>query len=202
VKSCFPYEDGVPFGFRDMGIDIGMNVNSDAEKEYDFIYTGSVNADRKISHVVNRFLLPDMAGRTLLILSRDYEHFAKEYKHYSNIIFKGPFDREELAVYLNRSRFAINYIPDREPFNQQTSTKFLEYQQLGLPVITTDYTWLRAFEKEYGGQFFKIDHSLKNLQWEQLNSFQFQSGNLDAWSWEKQIEGSGVMKFLESRKAR
>ena len=201
VKSCFPYEDGVPFGFRDMGIDIGMKVNSDAEKEYDFIYTGSVNADRKISQVVNRFLLPDLAGRTLLILSRDYEHIEKEYKHYSNIIFKGPFVREELAVYLNRSRFAINYIPDLEPFNQQTSTKFLEYQQFGLPVITTDYPWLRAFEKEYGGQFFKIDHSLKNLQWEQLNSFQFQSGNLNAWSWEKQIEGSGVMKFLQSRKA-
>jgi glycosyltransferase involved in cell wall biosynthesis len=201
VKSCFPYKDGVPFGYRDMGVDVRMKVDPNAEKSYDFIYTGSVKADRKITNLVNRFLLPDMAGKKLLILSRDYQYIANEYRHNSNIIFKGPVGREELAEYLNRSRFAINYIPDREPYNRQTSTKFLEYQQVNIPVITTDYPWLRVFEKEYGGQFFKTDPSLKNLQWEQLNSFQFQSGNLNAWSWEKQIEGSGVMKFLQSRKA-
>jgi hypothetical protein len=136
VKNCFPYHDDIPFGLRDMGIDKGLFVNPLAEKEYDFMYTGSVKADRKITSLMNRFVQPDMAGRTLLILSRDYEYIANEYRLNSNIIFKGPVGREELAQYLNRSRFAINYIPNLEPYNQQTSTKFLEYQQFNLPVIT------------------------------------------------------------------
>jgi glycosyltransferase involved in cell wall biosynthesis len=199
VKNCFPYHDGIPCGFRDMGIDIGMMVNLQEEKEYDFIYTGSVKANRKITSLVNRFLQPDMAGRRLLILSRDYESMANRYKLNNNIIFKGPVGREELAQYLNRSRFAINYIPDLEPYNQQTSTKFLEYQQFNLPVITTDYPWLRWFEEKYGGHFFRVDTSLKNMNWEELLSFPFRSGDLSAWIWEKKIAESGVVDWLQEK---
>jgi glycosyltransferase involved in cell wall biosynthesis len=202
VKNCFSYTDGVPIGYRDMGIDAGMKVDRTAEKTYDFIYTGSVKADRKITNLVNRFLMHDMADRTLLILSRDYEYIANEYRNNSNIIIKGPVGREELAEYLNCSRFAINYIPDTQPYNQQTSTKFLEYQQFGLPVITTDYPWLRDFEKNYGGHFFKIDASLKNLNWEELLSFNFRSGDLSHWTWEKQIEDGGVLEWLLSKNIR
>lgn len=199
VKRCFPYNDGIPFGYRDMGIDVEMRVDPHAEKTYDFIYTGSVKADRNITNLVNRFLLPDMAGRKLLILSRDYQYIANEYRHNSNIIFKGPVGRGELAEYLNRSRFAINYIPDLEPYNQQTSTKFLEYQQFNIPVITTDYPWLREFEKKYGGHFFRIDASLKNLNWEQLLSFPFEAGDLRGWSWEEQINKSGILEWLQQK---
>jgi glycosyltransferase involved in cell wall biosynthesis len=202
VKNCFSYTDGLPSGYRDMGIDMWMKVDRAAEKEYDFIYTGSVKADRKITNLVNRFLLPDMAGRTLLILSRDFEYIANEYRVHPNIIFKGPVGREELAKYLNRSKFAINYIPDLEPYNKQTSTKFLEYQQFGLPVITTDYPWLRTFEKNHGGRFFRTDASLKNLNWEHLLSFPFEPGDLRGWTWEEQIERSGILQFLESRSAK
>ncbi len=202
VKDCFPYQDNLPFGFRDMGIDRGMTVDPQAEKDYDFIYTGSVKANRKITTLVNRFLQPDLSNRTLLILSRDYEYIANEYRLNRNIIFKGPVGRDELAQYLNRSRFAINYIPDHEPYNRQTSTKFLEYQQFGLPVITTDYPWLHAFEKKYGGTFYKIDASLNDLDWEKLQSFHFRSGDLSTWTWEKKIEDSGVADWLQEKTQR
>jgi glycosyltransferase involved in cell wall biosynthesis len=202
VESCFSYNDGVSFGYRDMGIETTLKVDRNKEKAYDFIYTGSVKADRKITNLVNRFLLPDMAGKTLLILSKDYEYIANEYRHNTNIIFKGPVGREELAEYLNRSRFAINYIPDHEPYNRQTSTKFLEYQQFGLPIITTDYPWLRAFERKYGGHFFKTDAALKNLNWEKLLSFSFEPGELRGWTWEEQILGSGVMEFIQNQKSK
>jgi glycosyltransferase involved in cell wall biosynthesis len=202
VKKCFPYHDGIPCGFRDMGIDSRMMVTLQVEKEYDFIYTGSVKANRRITSLLNRFLQPDMAGRTLLILSRDYESMANKYRLNNNIIFKGPVGREELAQYLNRSRFAINYIPDLEPYNQQTSTKFLEYQQFNLPVITTDYPWLRWFEKKYGGHFFRVDNSLKNLNWEELVSFPFRSGDLSTWIWEKKIAESGVVDWLQGKMGR
>jgi len=199
VKDCFPYQDQIPYGFRDMGIDRGMTVDPQAEKEYDFIYTGSVKANRRITSLLTRFLEPDMTGRTLLILSRDYEYMASRYRQHNNIIFKGPVGRKELAHYLNRSRFALNYIPNLEPYSQQTSTKFLEYQQFNLPVITTDYPWLRAFEKNYGGHFFKIDALLKNLHWEDLLSYPFRSGDLSTWTWEKKIEASGVVDWLQGK---
>jgi glycosyltransferase involved in cell wall biosynthesis len=200
VRDCFHFNDGIPSGTRDMGIDPGLRVESHTEKKYDFIYTGSLRADRKITDLLNRFIQKDLSSRTLLILSRDYEFIANEYRNYSNIIFRGPVSKQEVANYLSESRFAINYIPDREPYNRQTSTKFLEYQQFNIPVITTDYPWLREFENKYGGRFFKIDNSLKNLNWDELLSFPFRSGDLSNWSWEKQIISSGVIEFLANQK--
>jgi glycosyltransferase involved in cell wall biosynthesis len=202
VRNCFHFNDGIPWGTRDMGIDPGLAVCGMVEKKYDFIYTGSVKADRKVTDLLNRFIQKDLSSRTLLILSRDYEYIANEYRNYSNIMFRGPVSKQEVAKYLSESRFAINYIPDCEPYNKQTSTKFLEYQQFNLPVITTDYPWLRDFEHKYGGKFFKIDPSVKNLNWDELLSFPFRSGNLSSWSWEKKIEGSGVLEWLHSKNIR
>jgi glycosyltransferase involved in cell wall biosynthesis len=202
VRQSFRFSDNIPSGIRDMGIDRERPVSSKAEKKYDFIYTGSVKADRKITNLLNRFVQKDLAYKTILILSRDYEHIANKYRHFSNIIFKGPVTKPAVAQYLSESRFAINYIPDHEPYNRQTSTKFLEYQQFNIPVITTDYPWLREFENTYGGKFFKIDASLKNLNWEEMLSFPFCSGNLSSWNWEKQIEESGVIEWLASKNIR
>ncbi|HSF45690.1 MAG TPA: hypothetical protein VLA58_06745 [Chitinophagaceae bacterium] len=202
VRGCFHFNDGIPWGIRDMGIDPELAVSGMVEKKYDFIYTGSVKADRKVTDLLNRFIQKDLISRTLLILSRDYEYIANEYRNYTHIIFRGPVSKPEVARYLTESRFAINYIPNREPYNKQTSTKFLEYQQFNLPLITTEYPWLREFEKHYGGHFFKIDASLKKLNWEELLSFQFSSGDLSSWSWEKQIISSGVLDFLESQQSK
>jgi hypothetical protein len=66
-------------------------------------------------------------------------------------------------------------------------------------VITTDYPWLREFEKNYGGRFFRIDPSLKNLNWEQLLSFPFEAGDLRGWSWEEQINRSGILEWLQQK---
>jgi hypothetical protein len=44
--------------------------------------------------------------------------------------------------------------------------------------------------------------SLKNLNWEELLSFPFEPGDLRGWTWEEQIEKSGVLQFLESRSAK
>jgi glycosyltransferase involved in cell wall biosynthesis len=202
VRDCFHFNDGIPSGIRDMGIDPGLSIDGQRGKKYDFIYTGSVKADRKVTDLLNRFIQKDLSSRTLLILSRDYEHIANEYRHYSNIMFRGPVSKPEVARYLSESRFAINYIPDREPYNKQTSTKFLEYQQFNIPVITTDYPWLCEFENKYGGIFFKIDASLKKLNWEDLLSFPFRPGDLSGWSWDKRIEESGVLEWLHSKNIR
>ena len=199
VRQSFRFSDTIPYGIRDMGIDPGLRIESHTEKKYDFIYTGSVKADRKVTDLLNRFIQKDLSSRTLLILSRDYEYIANEYRNYSNIMFRGPVSKQEVANYLSESRFAINYIPDHEPYNKQTSTKFLEYQQFNLPVITTDYPWLHEFEHKYGGKFFKIDPSLKKLNWEELLSFPFRSGDLSKWSWDKQIEESGVLTWLQEK---
>jgi glycosyltransferase involved in cell wall biosynthesis len=199
VEKCLNFKDEVPSGYRDVGIPSNWLLPTlPFQKEYDFIYTGSVEKNRSIEKLLNLFT-GKLSRKTLLVVSKAYENLASEYSQYKNIFFKGPAEKEQVRLLILKSRFAINYIPDLEPFNQQTSTKFLEYLTCKTPVISTRYPWIEAFVKKEGGQYFWLDETLDNLDWEVVNAANYTFPDLQEWTWEKQIRKSGVLEFLESR---
>jgi glycosyltransferase involved in cell wall biosynthesis len=200
VKQTLRFNDQVPFGYRDMGIDVSLFYPQPARhKDFDFIYVGNVHYTRRLNELLNHFSSGPMKDRSLLILSRNYQHLQHQYARYENIFFKGPVAAGEVCNYINAARFAINYIPDISPYNRQTSTKLLEYAACRVPIISTSYQWINDFQRNYGGQYFFLEKDLSNLQWEAVNGFDYSFPELSAWEWEKQIEGSGVIDFLESR---
>lgn len=198
VKSCFNFNDNTPFYYQDIGIPADWLTDPfDAEeKEYDFIYIGELSKRRKPEDLIEIFLRPNMQNRTLLLLGRDYSYLQKKYSSHGNIIFKGPVDKTEVKKYLQRSRFGINYIPDTEPFNELTSTKLLEYAAAKIPIITTNYKWVRDFEKKYGGRFYYLNNDFSNFTWGDIQQFHYLFPDLTEWTWEKQIRKSGVLDFL------
>ena len=149
--------------------------------------------------MLNAFTTPSLQHHSLLILSRDYSLLEDRYSQNRNIIFKGPVEKSEIPAFLNQARFALNYIPDKEPFNSLTSTKLLEYAAHKIPVITTDYKWMRAFEEQYGGHYFYVNNDLSNLVWDKLLEFEFAFPDLSSWTWEAQIKKSGVLEFLSAK---
>ncbi len=202
VRNKIKFHDGVPFGIRDMGIDaslIEVPVASHPAKEYDFIYTGSAAADREPEKLLNCFTRNDLQQRSLLFLSSHYERLQQRFGRYPNIIFKGPVPQPSVKDYILRSRFAINYVPDKEPYNRQTSTKILEYAALQVPIISTQYTWLRNWQRDRGGDFFLLNEDLSNLNWEAIHAARYSFPDLGPFTWEKQIRRSGILEFLQSR---
>jgi glycosyltransferase involved in cell wall biosynthesis len=199
VQEQFNFRDGVPVGFRDMGITQGLlqGAQQVVDKEYDFIYCGSVTKDIRFDRILDRFLPgAPMAGHTILILSMNFQHLAEKYGGYRNIVFKGPVGHEEVGQYLRKARFAINYKPDIEPHNHQTVTKLLEYAACRIPIITSDLAWVRSFGKQYGGRFFYLAPDFSNFTMEGVQQFSFQFPDLSSWTWEQQLRGSGVLEFL------
>ena len=71
-----------------------------------------------------------------------------KFASFANIHFAGPVLHEDVPKYISKAKFAINFMVDEEPFNQQTSTKMIEYAALKIPVVTTDYAWARNFQKD------------------------------------------------------
>ncbi|MBS1948640.1 MAG: hypothetical protein JST47_12820 [Bacteroidetes bacterium] len=198
VKKKFRFTDKVPFGFRDMGVSSDfLHFNQRAiKKEFDFVYAGSVSADRKINKLLQCFSTGGLKNKSLLVISRHYGQLAKNHQQYSNIRFAGAFAHSQMPVQISRSRFAIDFRVDEEPHNQQTSTKLLEYAALRIPVITSNYKWVRAFQKKCGGNFFYLDEDLSNFTWENISSFAYSFPDLSDWRWENQIRKSGVLEFL------
>jgi hypothetical protein len=197
VRLQLNFNDAIPFGFRDMGIYFS-NINLQ-EATYDFIYCGSASKDMMFDILLKCFTKNNLLKKTLLVLSRDYEKYAQRYRHYTNIIFKGPVEKNKVADYIRDAKFAINYKPNIEPHSFQTSTKLLEYAACHARVITSDFPWIRDFQKKYGGNYFYLLPDLSNLTWENVNKYEYAFPDLAEWSWEKQIRKSGVLEFLQSK---
>lgn len=197
VHDQFSFHDKVPYGFRDMGIN--PQVNAIKEKLYDFIYVGSVSSEMQIEKLLDCFTKPELKNRSILMLCKNYKDLQNRYRHSSNIIFKGPVAPGEVSNYISQASFAINYKPAIAPHNHQTSTKMLEYAACGIPIITTDFAWVRRFQQQYGGKYFYLSSDLSNLDWEKIKEFQYAFPDLGEWTWEKQIRKSGVLEFLEKK---
>lgn len=198
VRQKIRHLDEVPFGYRDMGISDDFRPDPQAEKRYDFIYAGSFSPDRKIETLLRVFQDGAMKDRTILLLGQNYDRLAGKYSSSCNIIFRGPVSRKDIPGFLSRARYAINYIPDREPFNAQTSTKFLEYAAMQIPIVSTEYYWLSRFREKYGGKYFLLAGDLSNLNWSQVNAFNYEFPDMRSWRWEQQIHSSGVLEFLQA----
>ncbi|MGB8193302.1 MAG: glycosyltransferase [Chitinophagaceae bacterium] len=200
VRSAFSFSDGIAFGYRDMGVSAEWLTRpvSESSRPDSFIYVGELQ-HRGIRKLLNAFSEGQMKGFSLLIISKDYENLSRDYRRFSNIRFEGPVPHAEIRTFIADAAFAINFMPDQEPYNRQTSTKLLEYAACGVPVITSDYAWMRAFQEKYGGKYFYLNEDLSNFNWDAVDDFKYAFPDLTDWTWEKQIERSGITNFLRER---
>ncbi|MBO9201367.1 MULTISPECIES: glycosyltransferase family protein [Niastella] len=199
VRQRFNFTDAIPFGFRDCGIPSGISYQTNVQKQYDFVYVGTIDKSRNMELLFDCFTTGALKDRTLLVLTRNYQLLDVKYKNARNIIFKGPIPFNEVYAHIQEARFAINYMPNVAPFNQQASAKFLDYAACGIPVVTSDYHWVRSFQHTYGGHYFYLQPNWENFTWENINSFTYAQPDLNSWTYEKQIFRSGVLSFLESK---
>jgi glycosyltransferase involved in cell wall biosynthesis len=199
VKEKFQFTDSIPFGYRDLGLNSEF-LNAPVElpaikKEYDFIYCGSTTADLQLDKVLDHFSRT-FKDKSMLILSKNFADLAAKYKMQKNIQFAGPVTQSQVPGYITRARFAINFKPDIEPHNRQTVTKLMEYAACKVPVITSDFAWVRQFHQQYGGEYFYLKEDLSNFTWENINQFQYAFPDLSGLTWEDQIKRSGILDFL------
>jgi len=195
------------FSFRDQVASciMGMGISDEwlgkpkevQQKEYDFIYVGDLSPARKPRLLLDRFTKDGLRERSLLLLSRNYEALQLQYAAYPNILFKGPVHKDAVKEYIRQARYGINYIPDRAPFHQLPSTKFLEYASCGIPVISTSYAWAKDFAAQSGGRFLFVAPDLQDLTWEKVTAFDYLTPDMTNWTWEAQIRKSGVLPFLQ-----
>lgn len=199
VRESFDFKDGVPHGLRDMGIPADWLQQTTAARKADsFIYTGEWKG-RNIEQLLQVFSRGALQGQPLVILSKEYELLQEKYREHSNIRFKGPASAEEVRRHVSEAAFAINFIPDKVPFNRQTSTKLLEYAACKTPIITTDYAWVRQFQQKHGGDFFYLQPDLSNFTLAAVKEQVYSFPDLSDWTWEWQIKKSGVTGFLAGR---
>ncbi|RKO62836.1 glycosyltransferase [Caldibacillus debilis] len=195
VRKEFNFKDNIDYCYRDMGIDESFLKVENGKKEFDFVYVGSISKEREIDKLLRKFT-ENNNGNICLIGDVEDKIF-KKYKNNKNIIFTGKVSYEEVPKIASKAEFGINFIPDKYPFNIQTSTKLLEYLALGLKVVTTDYKWVRKFEKKYKCSFYKLN---KDLQFniEDIQKYKFISNfNAKDFLWDSIFKRINLIKKIK-----
>lgn len=196
VKEGFYFNDNTEFCFRDMGIDKMFFEQSEIKKEYDYVYVGPIVKERELDKFLEKFVKKDN-GKLCLIGNVD-EDIYNSFKNNKNLTFTGKVPYAEVPKIASKAVYGINYIPDKYPFNVQTSTKLLEYLAMGLKVITTDYKWIREFENRHNCAFYKLNYSNLEFDRDDIEKHNFISNfKSEEYLWDDVIEKSNVINKLK-----
>jgi len=197
VKEAFNFNDDVPFFMRDMGIDTQFfNTPKPQEPDYDFIMVGGLDRGKPIYDFLDHLVTETSNFRALLV-GNVPDEMRRRYEAAENITFHGRAAYEEVPSLMAKASYGLNIMPDKPPFNLQTSTKALEYCAIGLPIITTNYKWINHFESATGARFFKLEKDLSNLNSYSLSHIDPIVPNVEQFNWDIIIEKSGIFSFLD-----
>lgn len=186
-----------PFIYRDQGVDesfIREAEKSSKKKEYDFVYIGSFEKNRKLKPLIFSFLRNFSEDYNFLLIGKIPDWLKNLDSHRLKLVESIPY--WEIPNWLHKSEYGINYIIDKYPFNRLTSTKLLEYCAADLKIVSTSYLWVNNFEKKYGGHFYKIKEDGSNFHPEKLKDFQFSTPDLSDLSWDSIFSSNDFQKLL------
>jgi len=138
----------LPMGVSDTFVEArGLPVT---EPTIDFVYIGSMLADRRCDFMIDSFLKRFGTSRKLYLYGPSNYQLIRRYRGDPNIVFGGFLDQDELPLILRSARVAVNYIPNWFPYVLQTSTKLIEYAALGMRILSNEQPQSRITSELYG----------------------------------------------------
>lgn len=199
IKSKMNFKDQIPYIIRDMGISREFFLNSNVlKKEYDYIYIGSMDKNRRLDKVLDVFR--ENKSKSILLIGEPTKDLFDAFKDSENIFFEGRVEQSLIPEIASKATYGLNYIPDIYPYNIQTSTKLLEYCALGLKVVTTNYKWLNDFEIESGAKFYKLKSTSDGLvlDFEDVEKFDFFIPDVKEYEWSNILKQSNIIDAIKS----
>ena len=197
VRERMGFNDGVPHALRDMGVaqaflDAPAHIPSN---EFDLVFLGEMT--RLLPFVPLLQSIHD-AGRTLLLVGEVPDGLRAQLP--TSVTCTGRVPHAEVPQQLRRARFGLNLVGNFEPYNQQTSTKLLEYCAVGLPVVSNDYAWVRYFATHYQGSFHLLRDDPSSWQFsfgEALDAYPYVVPDVRELAWHKLLGKLAIWAHLQ-----
>jgi hypothetical protein len=196
VRERMGFDDGVPHALRDMGIAPAfLEVPAQpSAQEFDLVYLGDMH---RLVPFVPMLQSIHNAGRTLLLIGDVPEALRTQLP--TSVTCTGRVPHTDVPRQLRRARFGLNLVGNIEPYNQQTSTKLLEYCAVGLPVVSNDYAWMRYFAAHYQGNFHLLrddPHSWQFSFGEALEAYPYVVPDVRELTWHKLLAKLTIWQHL------
>ena len=188
----FNIVDNIPYVFREMGCEESF-FSSFQKKDnfkYDLVYAGSI--DNRIGLTDCIINLLRLNFKILLIGNISLE-IEKKLNIYSEIDITGYLQREYLPDLFLQTRAGLNFMPNKFPYNIQTSTKVLEYCASNLGVLSSKYYWSEKFCKINNGNFFWLENLINKKKFDE---YRFNKIDVSHLKWSKILDKIDFNSFL------
>ena len=183
VRERMGFADGVPHALRDMGVaEYFFDTPTHTQTpEFDLVYLGEMSRLLAFIPVLQAI---DAAGRSLLLVG---DVPAELQMHLPpNVTCTGREAHADVPRHLRRARFGLNLVPNTTPYQQQTSTKVLEYCAVGLRVVSNAYPWVRYFMAQHKANFYLLNDDAPSLVTsfgEALDAYPYEVPDVRALAW-------------------
>jgi hypothetical protein len=192
IKEEFNFNDNTPSTLRDMGINSNFFLNNNS-KEYDFVYMGALTEERNIGFLLDSFI-NKFRNESLLLIGQPSDEIFTQYKKFKNLIFTGRLKQLDIPNLASKAEYGLNFIPNKYPYNLQTSTKLLEYLAMNLKIVTTESQWLNQFESQNQMKFFKLNEDLSNFH--DYKTFNYLNKSVEKYDWNNILDNSKIINYL------
>jgi hypothetical protein len=198
VRERMGFNDAVPYALRDMGVAQSFfdaaSPTHIAAHEFDLVYLGEMSRLRPFVPLLQSI---HDAGRTLLLVGDVPDALRAQLPNSATCT--GGVPHAHVPHHLRRARFGLNLVSDIAPYNQQTSTKLLEYCAVGLPVVSNDYAWVRHFAARYQGSFHLLRDEPSRWQHsfgQALDAYPYVVPDVSELVWAKLLGKLAIWKHL------
>jgi hypothetical protein len=205
VQQRMGFHDAVPSELRDMGLAesfLSLPPQEKTAPSFDAVYLGDM---QRLRHFLPLLSAMDEAGQRLLLIGELPARLRQTSKALGRATVTGKRPHSEIPMLLRQARYGLNLVPDMLPYSQQTSTKLLEYCAVGLPVLTTDYAWVRQFEQAHHAKFAYLPSKTRASQdylhffQNGLDTRQCQVPEIQSLAWPKLLATLEIWKTLGIR---
>jgi len=188
VRERMGFADGVPLALRDMGVaEHFFDAPSHTPvPEFDLVYLGEMSRLLAFIPVLQAI---HAAGRSLLLVGEVPAELQAQLP--PNVTCTGRVEHAQVPRHLHRARFGLNLIPNAKPFQQQTSTKVLEYCAVGLRVVSNAYPWVRYFMAQHKANFYLLNDDAPSLATsfgEALDVYPYEVPDVRALAWPHMLD--------------
>lgn len=161
-------------------------VRARKEMKYDVIYSGT-SSRSGVTQAIWRLLEEGL--RVCVVGSRpNFRDVSKELT-----VVERASVREVYELY-SQTRVGLNYVPIREPFIRQESTKLIEYCAAGLGVVTTRYPWVNQFEESRNGRFLTWSEDLTRKD---ILCYPYEVPCVDDLAWPDLLDRTCLAEIIE-----
>lgn len=198
VRQRLGFSDDVAWEFRDMGISPAF-LNPPpppSSPEFDMVYLGDMV---RLRHFLPVFKGLEAAGMRTLLIGEMPAQLQRQFQAFRQVTVTGKVLHSEVPRQLQRARWGLNLVPDHPPYSEQTSTKLLEYCAVGLPVVSTDYHWVRNFAASCRATFaylppFANANTCADFFRHTLNAQAPTPPKMQNWAWHRTMERLAIWK--------